>query len=362
MNLFPISLPGGSGETQQILAGHQSIDAAGLWVLLSTTSSRTLVYCTSSSADSRFVLPYDFVYLGSSSCGKLFFLAENSASIQPLLYVLQHECGSGITVTSSIIDSKYDHWEDLLSFLSPRDGFAVASTLHDSPLLNDNALSASTLASVCVPFHSVRDVISLRKLSWPILSNIFSGSLTNTVISGFQNSYPNLSVVDTIEIGNNSVALVANDSSIRTLSCGVESRLFICTGSSQPRLVLGRSLFSLDNSLSISPSTSDLIYPSLGLVLAPLLHFNQSLTDSQSANLYFYSIDYTTTSMYCSSDCSSALAPIGAIVHRDHDLVPLLVHHMDYSQTLIYSSRVDHSIIYLPDVSFVSDSSFQASS
>ncbi|QPN56481.1 hypothetical protein I1E95_15755 [Synechococcus sp. CBW1107] len=349
MNLLSIPLPGGASETQQILAVHQSINSAGLWVLLTTTSSRTLVYCTSSFSDARFVLPYYFVYLGSSLNGELFFITDEPESTQPFLYVLHFDPSVGIKVTSAKINCNSSHWNQLLKLCKPRANLLGASTLNSSPLLNDNAFNESFLSSVCVPFHSYRDVLSIRNLASPLSSCYNCSSAIVNAISVFQSHYPYLSPVDAIEFSDHTVALVANDSSIRTLSCGVESRLFACKGSAKPTLVLGRSLFSIDNSLSFAPSASVIVHPSLGLVLASSQHCDLSSKFSQSNRLCVFSLDYTTTSMYCSSEFGSTFVLVDKVVHRDHDLVPMLVHHLDYSQTLFYSSRVDRSVIYFLD-------------
>lgn len=349
MNLHSIPLPGGISEIQHILAVHQSISTFGLWVLLSTTSSRTLVYSSSSFSDARFVLPYYFVYLGSSLSGELFFIADEPKGAQPLLYIIHFDPTSGIKVTNAEIDCNSSHWHKLLKLCKPRVDLEGASTLNNSPLLNDNAFKQSTLTSVCVPFHSYRDVLSIRTLSSPISSFYNCNSIIADAISVFQSHYPYLSPVDAIELSDHTVALIANDSSIRTLSCGVESRLFACTGLATPTLLLGRSLFSIDNSLSIAPSASALVHPSLGLVLASSRHCDLSSKASQSNKLFIFSLDYTTTSMYCSSDFGTTFVLVKDVVHRDHDLVPMLVHHLDYSQTLFYSSRVDRSVIYFLD-------------
>ena len=349
MNLLSIPLPGGTSETQQILAVHQSINSVGLWVLLYTTSSRTLVYSTSSFSDARFVLPYYFVYLGSSLNGELYFITDEPESAQPLLYILHFDASLGIKVTNAEINSNSSHWNQLLKLCKPRVNLAGASTLNSSPLLNDNAFNESILTSVCVPFHSYRDVLSIRTVASPISSYYNCNSTIANAISVFQSHYPYLSPVDAIELSDHTVALIANDSSIRTLSCGVESRLFTCKGSAKPTLVLGRSLFSIDNSLSIAPPASVLVHPSLGLVLASSQHCDLSSQVSQSNRICVFSLDYTTTSMYCSSDFGSTFVSVDKVVHRDHDLVPMLVHHLDYSQTLFYSSRVDRSVIYFLD-------------
>jgi hypothetical protein len=349
MNLLSIPLPGGTSETQQILAVYQSINSVGLWVLLSTTSSRTLVYSTSSFSDARFVLPYYFVYLGSSLNGELYFITDEPESAQPLLYILHFDASLGIKVTNAEINCNSSHWNQLLKLCKPRVNLAGASTLNSSPLLNDNAFNESILTSVCVPFHSYRDVLSIRTVASPVSSYYNCNSTIANAISVFQSHYPYLSPVDAIELSDHTVALIANDSSIRTLSCGVESRLFTCKGSAKPTLVLGRSLFSIDNSLSIAPPASVLVHPSLGLVLASSQHCDLSSQVSQSNRLCVFSLDYTTTSMYCSSDFGSTFVSVDKVVHRDHDLVPMLVHHLDYSQTLFYSSRVDRSVIYFLD-------------
>jgi hypothetical protein len=349
MNLLSIPLPGGTSETQQILAVHQSINSVGLWVLLSTTSSRTIVYSTSSFSDARFELPCHFVYLGSSLNGQLYFITDEPEGVQSLLYILHYDASLGIKVAKAEINCNSSQWNQLLKLCKPRDNLAGASTLNSSPLLNDNAFYETTLTSVCVPFHSYRDVLSIRTAASLISSYYNCNSQIANAISVFQSHYPYLSPVDAIELSDHTVALIANDSSIRTLSCGVESRLFVCKGSAKPTLVLGRSLFSIDNSLSIAPSASALVHPSLGLVLASSQHCDLSTQLSHPNRLCLFTLDYTTTSMYCSSDFGSTFLTIDKVVHRDHDLVPMLVHHLDYSQTLFYSSRIDRSNIYFFD-------------
>jgi hypothetical protein len=346
MNLLSIPLPGGTSETQQILAVHQSINSVGMWILLSTTSSRTLVYCTSSNSDACFVLPYNFVYLGSSLNGELFFITDETESAKSLLYIINFDPSFGIKVTNANIKFKLSYLNELLKYCKPRIDLAGSSTLNNSPLLNDNALNEATLTSVCVPFHSYRDVLSIRNITLPISSCYECNSSIANAISVFQSHYPYLSLVDAIELRDHSVVLIANDSSIRTLSCGVESRLFTCKGSAKPTLVLGRSLFSIDNSLSIAPSASGLVHPSLGLALASSHDCDLSAKVCQSNMLCVLSLDYITTSMYCSSDNGSTFFLVDKVVHRDHDLVPMLIHHLDHSQTLFYSSRVDRSAVY----------------
>jgi hypothetical protein len=161
--------------------------------------------------------------------------------------------------------------------------------------------------------------------------------------------YPNLTVMDAVEIVSDVVAVVANDSSIRTLSCGVESRLFIFNGSPTPTLVLGRPIFAVDNSLSISPESSNLIYPSLGFVLASPSRISTSLPKETAPSVSVYSINYTTSSLFISEDSGSTFSLGGSIVHHNSDLVPTLVHHLDDSQTLILSSRLDRSEVYFLD-------------
>lgn len=349
MKLLPVSLPIGSGHTIQILSGHHDSDSVGLWIILASDSSRKLVYCTPSSSESYFVLPYDFVYLGSSSDGKLYFMIEGDGTSHSFLYALNYHSDSGIIATKIDADFEKDNWADLLAICQADDHNSTDPTLHDSPLLHDNALSALSFPSVCVPYHSLRDVIRIRDLLSSRDYEFTANPTTLTAIKATQAVYPNLTVVDALEIDDNHVAIIANDSYIRTLSCGVESRLFVTNGSSTPCLVLGRSIFSINNTLSMTTESSSLIFPSLGLVLVPACSAFPSTTAGNTSSLCAYNITYTTSSLYCSTSNGSTFTFAGSIVHRDSDLVPLLIHHLDYSQTLILSSRLDTSEVYFLD-------------
>jgi hypothetical protein len=349
MNLLPIALPGGTKITQQLLAVHQSNKAIGIWVLLATASSRTLTYCSSHSSDLRFVLPHGFVYVGSSHDGKLFFLVDRHGASTPRWYCIDYNRSTGITVKDIKIEHDHSLWDELLDFCCPPAGVANQSVLHESPLLNDNALNESIYTSVCVPYHSFRDVLRLRALSQSISSNFVDNSVIVDALSGFRSSFPFLSVVDAVQFDSDSVAIVANDSSIRILSCGAEARMFVCKASAKPSLVLGRSVFSIDNSLSIAPSASALIHPSLGLVLATSVQCDSPSSDFQPASLRVISLNSTTTSMYSSSDCGFTFILESEFVHLDQDLVPMLIHHLDSSQTLYYTSRYDRSVVYVLD-------------
>lgn len=347
MKLLPIRLPSGRNEVIQILACHYTADSAGLWVLLCSPFSRTLIYCTPHSSESRFVLPSDFVYLGSSRDGSIFFLVDQeSAGISPL-YTISYVRNSGITVSNEYLDCRRDQYSDLLKLCRAPRSLASTPTLHDSPLLHDNAYSISTQPFVYAPYHSLHDVLSIRVHTEQLSRWLPSQAVLVKSNSCLKASYPYLWLVDSLVADADLVALIANDSSVKTLACGAESRLFISTGSTKPSLSLGRSLFSIDNALSVSPPASDLIHPSLGLVLAPsALNLSHSST-SQDPVLCVYSINYVTTSLYRSNDCGHSFELVRSIDHRNQDLVPLTFHHIDCSQTLMYASRTDRSSVYI---------------
>ncbi len=349
LNLLSVSLPIGSHETCQILAGHHSPNGVGLWIILSSDSSRKLVYCTPSHSDSYFVLPYNFLYLGSSSNGQLFFLADGTESAAPILYVISYQPNSGIAVTKTDLHLDHDQWARLFEICQSHKPGSTDSTLHDSPLLHDNVLNESTYPSLFVPYHSLRDVLLVKAVLQQGAFELTSKPALLTAIKTVRAMYPNLTVVDAVEIGSDVVAVVANDSSIRTLSCGVESRLFICNGSPTPSLVLGRPIFSIDNRLSISPESSNLIYPSLGLVLASPSSISTTPPKEAASSFNVYSINYTTSTLYFSADFGSTFTLSGSMVHHNSDLVTTLIHHLDDSQTLIFSSRLDRSEVYFID-------------
>lgn len=351
LKLLSISLPIGSHETQQILAGHHSPDGVGLWIILSSDSSRKLVYCTASSSDSCFVLPYNFLYLGSSSKGQLFFLPDDTGSATPVLYVISYQSKSGIIVVKKDLYLDHEQWARLLVICQSHEPLSTDSTLHDSPLLHDNVLNELTYPSLFVPYHSLRDVLLIKAALHQGAHEFTSNPAILNAIQTIRANYPNLTVMDAVEVVSDVVAVVANDSSIRTLSCGVESRLFMLNGSPTPCLVLGRPIFSIDNRLSVSPESSNLIYPSLGLVLASPSRISASLPKETAPSLNVYSVNYTTSSLYFSEDYGSAFSLGGSVVHHNSDLVPVLIHHLDYSQTLILSSRLDRSEVYFLDYS-----------
>ncbi len=347
MELLPIQLPARSHEIQQILAARQAGQASGVWTLLTRDSLRTLIYSSPAATDHIFVLPHDFVYLGSRSCGDLLFLVDDSSGQPGPIYELTYDSESGITAskTDSVVDQQA--FKELVPICRPSAHQETVTTLHDSLLLNDNVLAETNLSAINVPYHSLWDVIQIRAQLSAGATTLLGCTERSGSLHHFKETYPFLSIVDSRLLQDGSVAIIANDSSVRTLCCDVESRLFVTNANNPPRLALGRSLFSADSTLSVAPASSQLAYPSLGLVLSSSDSSEPMNAGSELADISVYSVDYLTTTNLISSDAGLSFILADSCRHNDHDLVPMLMHHLDYSQTLVLSSKLDRSVIYL---------------
>lgn len=349
MNFIPIELPSSNAAKQQLLACYQLVNSQGVWTLSPSGDIYTLVHSSSLSPESRFVLPHDSLYVGSSSVGEVFFIFPNLSSCADELYRISFVPDVGIQVLKVSCQAEGGLGVQLRRLCSPSGLHSSTSIRSDDPLLNDNSRLLSVHESLCVPYHSFRDAVRIRNELWRINLFVARADCISNTVNRLRAVFPCLSIVDIAQLTEHDSWIIANDSSTRILECSVDSRLFYLGSSNEPVLLLGRPLFSSDNSLSVSPPGSDLVHPSLGLVFAPETQALFAQHPEHERPISLLNIDYlATTSLRAAGPCG-LFVQASQIAHSSHDLVPMLVHHLDYAQTLFYGSRLDKTSLYLLD-------------
>lgn len=349
MNFIPIELPSSNAAKQRLLACYQLVNSQGVWTLFSSGDIDTLVHSSSLSPESRFVLPHDSLYVGSSSVGEVFFILPDLSSCADELYRISFAPDVGIQVLKVFCQAEGGLGVHLRRLCSPSRLHSSALILSDDPLLNDNSRLLSVYESLCVPYHGFRDAVRIRNELWRMSLFVSRADTISNTVDRFHAVFPCLSIVDIAQLTERDYWIIANDSSTRILECSVDSRLFYLGGSNEPVLLLGRPLFSSDNSLSISPPGSDLVHPSLGLVLVPEPQALFAQHADHERPICLLNIDYLATTGLRAAGLGGLFVQANQIAHSSHDLVPMLVHHLDYAQTLFYGSRLDKTSLYLLD-------------
>ncbi len=348
MSVLSVLLPESSAKNQQLLCAYQTALGVGVWTLLVGDPARELVHTSNSSIACSFILPYDFIYLGSLSSGLLLFLSNEDSEHGMGVYQIRFIQGQGIVSSRMGLSCDGELLQSVATICSPLDRQAASTTLSDSIILDDNAYAKYIMPALNVSYHSLHDVLRIRRCLPDAFIDQVEPSGKRQHVNRFNDLFPSLCVVDFIRLSDQCVALIANDSRIKTLSCDVVSRLFILVPDCLPKLALGHSIFSADNSLTASPSASELIHPSLGLVFShsdPPAGFDET---EASQILSVYSVNYRSTIALYSVDQGSSFTVAFQSAHTDSDLVPLLHQHLDYAQTLFYSSKLDRALIAFP--------------
>jgi len=347
LQFTPIPLPAGRSTEQQLLSFYHHNDYSAHWILSLDNSSRTLFHHTSTGQSTSFVLPTNFVFLGSLSSGELYFTTTSSDFSTSYLYVVSFDLTSGINVNQADQDLSVEQTAHLLDYCFPNNDFNQESTLYNSILLHDNAHLGSLYPSISVPFHSLRDVLSIRSLLLYHPPYIFGNDQLHSALNSFTSYYPSLTLLN-VFLYDGDYFIIASDSSVKSAQCGVEYRLFLASTDSPPTLLVGRSIFSNFDILSNPTVNLEKITPCLGLCFDKGTN-SSSLASLAHSNLpIVINIDHIYTSAFIFSDSVSSFDFSVKSSHRDLDLVPCLINHLDYAQTLYYSSKIDFSSLYFP--------------